>query len=333
MRVLLLLLAHCAAKGTPSKKTKYDVVDRDDGTTFGILIDAGSTGSRVHIYQWVKRDFRTLPPPLTLPLTSERWTERIRPGLSDFNDDAEKAARTLVPLIETAKRTLGNYKHAWFSYPIYLKATAGMRELSEKNRDATIDAVRRLLKDNNTCPFDFANKEQARVIAGEEEAAYAWVAVNFVDGALLEATAGPFGTATPTRARGSMEMGGSSAQISFYKPEQDILAGLFKLQLGGRSHINIYAHSFLHYGRVSSRRAYWEYLAKKAGCWTYDGDEPQAAACTGVRSISRRWRGFVRSTPDLTSTPSPRHRRVAPTGSLRRRGPLFGRKRPAHQLG
>ena len=104
-----------------------------------------------------------------------------------------------------------------------------MRELPEKKRDATIDAVRRLLKDNNTCPFDFANKEQARVIAGEEEAAYAWVAVNFVDGALLEATDSPFGTATPSRARGSMEMGGSSAQISFYKPEQDILAGLFKL--------------------------------------------------------------------------------------------------------
>jgi hypothetical protein len=60
-----------------------------------------------------------------------------------------------------------------------------MRELPEKKRDATIDAVRKLLKDNNTCPFDFANKEQARVIAGEEEAAYAWVAVNFVDGALL----------------------------------------------------------------------------------------------------------------------------------------------------
>ena len=77
-------------------------------------------------------------------------------------------------------------------------------------------------------------------------------------------------------------MGGSSVQISFYKPEQDILAGLFKLQLGGRSHITIYAHSFLHYGRVSSRRAYWEYLAKKAGCWTYDGDEPQAAVRRGV---------------------------------------------------
>ena len=106
---LLLLLAGAAAK------SKYDVVDRDDATTFGILIDAGSTGSRVHIYQWEKRDFNTLPPPLSLPLTSERWTERIKPGLSDYNDDAERAARTLIPLIETAKRTLGNYKHAWSS--------------------------------------------------------------------------------------------------------------------------------------------------------------------------------------------------------------------------
>ena len=108
-RLLLWLVARAAAK------TKYDVVDRDDATTFGILIDAGSTGSRVHIYQWEKRDFNTLPPPLSLPLTSERWTERIKPGLSDYNDDAERAAKTLIPLIETAKRTLGNYKHAWSS--------------------------------------------------------------------------------------------------------------------------------------------------------------------------------------------------------------------------
>ena len=94
MRRLLLplLLAHTTAK------SKYDVVDRDDATTFGILIDAGSTGSRVHIYQWEKRDFNTLPPPLSLPLTSERWTERIKPGLSDYNDDAERAAKTSVPV-------------------------------------------------------------------------------------------------------------------------------------------------------------------------------------------------------------------------------------------
>ena len=53
MRLLPLILVQAAAK------SKYDVVDRDDATTFGILIDAGSTGSRVHIYQWEKRDFNT----------------------------------------------------------------------------------------------------------------------------------------------------------------------------------------------------------------------------------------------------------------------------------
>ena len=130
-----------------------------------------------------------------------------------------------------------------------------MRELPEKKRDGIVEAVRALLASNETCPFDFANKEQARVIAGEEEAAYAWVAVNFVDGALLEATSGPFGTAVPIRARGSMEMGGSSAQISFYKPDQDILAGLFKLQIGTRAHVNLYAHSFLRDAASDTRLA------------------------------------------------------------------------------
>ena len=106
MRLLLLwLVAHVAAK------TKYDVVDRDDATTFGILIDAGSTGSRVHIYQWEKRDFNTLPPPLSLPLTSERWTERIKPGLSDYNDDAERAARTSGPAWKS------KFLHAIFMIP------------------------------------------------------------------------------------------------------------------------------------------------------------------------------------------------------------------------
>ena len=121
-------------------------------------------------------------------------------------------------------------------------------------------------------------------------------------------------------------MGGSSAQISFYKPEQDILAGLFKLQLGGRSHINIYAHSFLHYGRVSSRRAYWEYLAKKAGCWTYDGDDPQAAVrarrpfCRRGAVGALRFPHAIKAT--VASTPSIDALRAGP---LRHRGPLFSR--------
>ena len=36
-------------------------------------------------------------PPLSLPVTSERWTSRLKPGISHFADDPEAAADALVP--------------------------------------------------------------------------------------------------------------------------------------------------------------------------------------------------------------------------------------------
>ena len=43
-------------------------------------------------------------------------------------------------------------------------------------------------------------------------------------------------------------MGSASTQISFYEPNGDIMANLFKLQIGQGKHWNLYAHSFLFYG-------------------------------------------------------------------------------------
>ena len=61
----------------------------------GLTESQDDSRAGIHIYQWAKRRFPELPPPLSLPLTSERWTERIRPGLSDFPNDPEEAAKTL----------------------------------------------------------------------------------------------------------------------------------------------------------------------------------------------------------------------------------------------
>ena len=90
-------------------------------------------------------------------------------------------------------------------------------------------AIRVYLADNTTCPFKFETDDQARVIAGEEEAAYAWTGVNFVTGALFDSSWGS-GAATPQRSYGTLEMGGASSQIAFYKPVS-ILSNLFKLQV------------------------------------------------------------------------------------------------------
>lgn len=253
-----------------SKNTDMEAapqISSQDGVMFGMLIDAGSTGSRLHLYQWSRREFEHLPPPLSLPVTSERWTSRLKPGISHFADDPEAAADALVPLVEYAMKELAEYEDQWSEFPIYVKATAGMRELADEPRLAVMSAIRTYLRE---CPFAFFADENARVISGEEEATYAWVSANFVDGALFEALdqGSNFGTAKMKRARGSLEMGGSSSQIAFYNSKHDVLSNLFKMQLGASAHVNLYAHSFLHYGRVTSRRMVWSDLGAPAGCWS-----------------------------------------------------------------
>jgi len=225
----------------------------------------------MHLYEWPQRVFSELPPPISKPFTSELWTERMSPGISTFFEDPSKAAASLEPLIAYAKEQLKHLEDQWYHFPIFLKATAGMRELPPASCLAIMKAVREYLAEPATCPFMFTNVEQARVIAGEEEAAFAWAGVNFVSGALLDSEWGT-GEAIPKSAFGTLEMGGASTQIAFYQPDQNVLANLFKLQIGPSKHWNIYAHSFLQYGRVSARSRMWSEMAKLQGCFKEPGN-------------------------------------------------------------
>ena len=84
-------------------------------TTHGIMIDAGSTGSRLHVYEWEPRvllneqDIQEAVSgnKLSFPGTDTRWTERLRPGLSDFADRNDEdlipaLASYLSPLLDFA---------------------------------------------------------------------------------------------------------------------------------------------------------------------------------------------------------------------------------------
>lgn len=51
-------------------------------------------------------------------------------------------------------------------------------------------------------------------------------------------------------------MGGASTQISFYEPTEDIMANLFKLQIGQGKHWNLYSHSFLYFGLNEARNRF-----------------------------------------------------------------------------
>lgn len=194
---------------------------------------------------------------LSYPGTDSRWTDRLRPGLATFaalpDDELVGAIATyLEPLMDFAKTVLHRKQQDFGSFPVYLRATAGMRIITDVDRARVVKAVRTLFSNNTFCPFQFED-EQARVLSGEEEAIYGWTGVNFLLSTLIEDSVGAGTVIEPRLTYGALDMGGASTQISFYEPTGDIMASLFKLQIGQGKHWNLYAHSFLYYGINEAR--------------------------------------------------------------------------------
>jgi Golgi nucleoside diphosphatase len=257
-----------AEKAVQEKRKRQDMLHElyanpgiDRTTTHGLMIDAGSTGSRLHVYEWAPRVLRNEDDiqdavsgsKLSFPGTESRWTDRLKPGLSSFasihDTDELKAAVAdyLEPLLDFARTVLHSKQESFARYPIFLRATAGMRTLEPSDRARVMNVVRDLFKNNTYCPFAFVD-EQARVLSGEEEAIFDWAGVNFLMGQLLEQSEGAGTVINPKSTHGALDLGGASTQISFYEPNEDIMSNLFKLQIGQAKHWNVYAHSFLMYG-------------------------------------------------------------------------------------
>jgi len=260
------------------KKPKNHIPFAGGDTTHGIMIDAGSQGTRLHIYEWEKRFLldeddlveQSEGKLLSYPTSNNRWTDKYTPGLDAFGvnlvdnpDQLEEAVGNyLGALLDFAKEVLRDKKDEWHTYPIYLKATGGLRTLPQPQRIQLLDCVRKLFRDKSFNPFDFEN-ERARVISGEEEAIYGWVGVNFAKGVLIDNSKGSGIGKDPKLTYGMLEMGGASTQIANFENNGDVMANLFKLQLGGSRHWNVYVHSYLYFGingawsRLNAH-LYWE---------------------------------------------------------------------------
>jgi Golgi nucleoside diphosphatase len=246
-------------------------------TVHGLMIDAGSTGSRLHVYEWDPRVLKSHTEvaaalsgqaPVSVPGTESRWTDRLGPGLASFaldnlvettNDGAANGAVNeealvaaiadyLAPLLDFARTVLQSKESRWPQFPIFLRATAGMRLLEPHQRSTVLDAVRTVLHNATYNPFYFTS-DQASVLSGEEEAAYDWVGVNFLlNDEWLLSNRETDAVVAPRVSYGALDMGGASTQISFYEPNEDIMSNLFKVPIGQTKPWNIYAHSFLLYG-------------------------------------------------------------------------------------
>ena len=189
------------------------------GTQHALMIDAGSQGTRIHVYEFEARMLSNHDEiidavkgrKLSYPTTESRWTNRKEPGLDVFGfviDEVEMRNQVefyLRPLIEFAEEVLAAKKDSWSQFPIYLKATGGLRTLPTPYRMRLMSAVRSLFRDTSFNPFFFED-EHARVISGEEEAIYGWTAVNFVKGTLLKNSEGTGSVLSPNLTYGVLEV-------------------------------------------------------------------------------------------------------------------------------
>lgn len=116
------------------------------------MIDAGSSGSRVHVYRFkVCND----------PVLENEVFHMLSPGLSSFEDDAEGAAQSLGKLMEIAVKSVPKESQA--CTPIAVKATAGLRMLAGQQSKNILEAIRKYL---DTYPFPIANIE---IMEGKDE--------------------------------------------------------------------------------------------------------------------------------------------------------------------
>ncbi|KAG0049939.1 Golgi apyrase [Gryganskiella cystojenkinii] len=159
---------------------------------FGIVIDAGSSGSRIHIYSWIDRAHLEQTTPLhtrrgTLPTIEpgvesdasnhSDWTKKTEPA--DFKDRPEDVGEHLEPLLDHAIQIIPESQIA--STPIYLLATAGLRLVKDDVREKILTNSCHYIRENYN--FDIgACKDHIRNISGEEEGIYGWVAINYLMG-------------------------------------------------------------------------------------------------------------------------------------------------------
>ncbi|ONK65260.1 uncharacterized protein A4U43_C07F35310 [Asparagus officinalis] len=212
---------------------------------FSIVIDAGSTGTRIHVFGYKTRPGSATPFEIDLGSTAEM---KVRPGLSAFAGDPGRAGESLRELVEFGRERVGRGNLG--ETEIRLMATAGLRMVGDGVKERILESCRGVLRGSG---FRFRD-DWASVISGSDEGIFAWVAANYALGTL---------GGDPLETTGIMELGGASAQVTFVssEPLPSEYAHVVKF---GENTYSLYSNSFLHFGQNVAYHSVQELLSLRS---------------------------------------------------------------------
>lgn len=148
-----------------------------------------------------------------------RAYERVEtePGLDYFMNDPKGMVETAIaPLLDWAEEVVP--RHQWARTPVLLFGTAGLRRLPLQEQQSVLSTAGHALA---ASPFRFKSS-WARVISGEQEGIYGWIAVNYLTNRLTLPPllrGGSAETDASQRTVGALDLGGSSLEVTFVPAE------------------------------------------------------------------------------------------------------------------
>lgn len=193
---------------------------------YSIIIDAGSSGSRLHLFQHNADK--------NMPVVTEVFTVKNTTPLNSFANHPEKSGESLKPLFDDAVKKLHD-DNITEVIPTSVLGTAGMRLLPTDQQQAIY------LNIKNFIEASYKNTlitSEVQTISGKIEGVYDWLDVNY----LLK----NFQNQTPTA--GSIEMGSASTQIAYATQKMTKPIDETNLTINGKKY-TVFSKSFLGLGQ------------------------------------------------------------------------------------
>lgn len=246
--LLICLLAIITEKAPHENYYCYTSGDLQDVPCrfFAIVFDAGSTGTRLHLYKYVhKTEQNGLP----FKVEEEIFRE-VTPGLSSYSGNPPEAGESIRSLIQIAQQTIPPF--LWEKTPITLKATAGLRLLPGDMADDILNAVEREILSSGF----FAVPDAVGIMSGSDEGIYSWLTLNLLLNVFYtdDVKVPYFPDALQTVA--AFDLGGGSTQLTFWPVDLRIfeLYPEYERDVEFFGHrIQLFTHSFLGNGLVAAR--------------------------------------------------------------------------------
>ena len=205
---------------------------------YGIMFDAGSTGSRIHVYRFHKDNSGSL-------ILEDELFEQIKPGLSSYPDDIKGATSSIKSLLDKAEKYIpaDQLKET----PVALKASAGLRILGKEKSEPILKAVQKLLTDS-----PFHQVWVPEIMGGDKEAVYSWVTLNYLAKVLGKKDK------TLADTYGTLDLGGGSTQIAFHPKDSETKKtapdSYTVTESAFGENFEVYIHSYLGLGLMSARQ-------------------------------------------------------------------------------